>query len=351
MKRILLTLALTIITLQGITAQQPLRVDQSELYIGQVAWKQPVTAEYKLTNATTHPLTVTDVETDCACTVAYWNRITLEPGAQTTVTVWFDAKTLGHFNKSVALHTNVSTKPVYVRLLGEVVKSMTDFSRTHPFRMGDLCLDKDEIEFPDVYRGEEATFRLGIANMGTHDYLPVLMHLPSYVSQEATPSVIPPHSSGFITLTLQPNKLTDLGLRQSNVYLSRFVGDKVNDDTEIPLSVVILPNLSGMDAAHAPSIRLSTEHIDLSKLSPQKDKVKVDVEIENEGKGDLRIAKLQVFNPAVGVSLRKSHLKAGERTRLRITVNHKSITPKKHHLRVLIISNDPHHPKKVIELK
>jgi hypothetical protein len=351
MKRIYITLALSVVMLQSVMAQQSLRIDQPELNIGQVAWKQPVAAEYTLTNTTTHPLTVTDVETDCACTVARWERVTLEPGAKTTVTVWFDAKALGHFNKSVALHTNADAKPQYVHLLGEVVQKVTDFSRTHPFRVGDLCLDKDEIEFPDVYRGEEATFRLGIANMGTQDYQPVLMHLPSYVSQEASPAVIPPQSAGYITLTLQPNKLTDLGLRQSSVYLSRFAGDKVHDDTEIPLSVIILPDLSKADAALAPAIRLSTEQIDLSQLSARKGKLTADVEIENEGKGDLRIAKLQVFNAAVGVSLRKSRLKPGESTRLRITVNSNYSTQKKRHIRVLIISNDPNQPKKIIELK
>lgn len=70
----------------------------------------------------------------------------------------------------------------------------------------------------------------------------------------------------------------------------------------------------------------------------------------NTGKSPLTIGKLQVFNPAVGVSLKKTVLLPGEQTRLTITLTRKGLNKKKH-LRILMITNDPVQPKVEINLK
>ncbi len=159
---------------------------------------------------------------------------------------------------------------------------------------------------------------------------------------------------GLITLTLNTEKLTDLGLTQSSVYLSRFTGDKVSDENEIPLSAILLPDFSGLtasDMANAPVIRLSETDIDLSALLAKKNKVKHDIQLTNAGRSPLQISKLQVFNPALGVGLKKSVLQPGETTRLRVTVDKRNIAKKKRHLRILMITNDPTQPKVEINIK
>ena len=145
-----------------------------------------------------------------------------------------------------------------------------------------------------------------------------------------------------------------MGLTQASVYLSRFTGDKVSDENEIPLSAILLPDFSGMtdtDRANAPVIRLSETDIDLSALLAKKNKVKHDIQLTNTGRSPLQISKLQVFNPALGVSLKKSVLQPGETTRLRVTVDKKNIAKKKRHLRILMITNDPMQPKVEINIK
>ena len=69
------------------------------------------------------------------------------------------------------------------------------------------------------------------------------------------------------------------------------------------------------------------------------------------GRSPLRISKLQVFHPAVGVSLKKSVLQPGESTRLRVTVVKKNIGKKRRHLRLLMITNDPMQSKVEINIK
>lgn len=321
----------------------------TEMYdFGQIEWKHPVTAAYSITNTGDKPLVLTHVEPDCACTVANWTEEPIAPGEKGVVNVTFDAEALGHFQKSIAIYTNAQPNLVYLYLGGEVVREIKDFTRTHPYVIGSIRLDRDAIDFPDSHRGEHPTLDLQVANLSDQAYDPVLMHLPPYLTAEAEPAVLQPGEKGVIHLTLDTEKLTDLGLTQTSVYLSRFSGDKVGEENELPLSAVLLPDFSMWTEAekqNAPTIQLSADEIDLSETLAHKRKAKADLTLTNTGRSPLHISQLQVFHPAVGVSLKKSVLQPGESTRLRVTVTKRGIGRHRRHLRVLMITNSPSQPK------
>jgi hypothetical protein len=73
--------------------------------------------------------------------------------------------------------------------------------------------------------------------------------------------------------------------------------------------------------------------------------------VANDGKSPLVIRKLQVFNSALGVSLQSATLKAGEATKLHVTVHKAAAAKKQQNLRILMITNDPARPKVIINVK
>ena len=89
----------------------------------------------------------------------------------------------------------------------------------------------------------------------------------------------------------------------------------------------------------------------MSTALAKKSKARQDIVITNTGRSPLQISKLQVFNPAVGAGLKKSVLKPGESTRLRVTVVKRNIGKKRRHLRLLMITNDPTQSKVEINIK
>lgn len=354
MKRIFTTLyALAAVALAAVA--QPRFTSNTEMHsFGQIEWKHPVTVQYTITNTGDQPLVLTEVEPDCACSVAQWTQTPIAPGAKGTVNVTFDAKALGHFQKSVAIYSNAEPHLVYLKFNGEVVREIKDFTRTHPYLIGQIRIDKNSLDFPDIQHGEHPVIYIGVVNLSDRPYEPVLMHLPSYMEMEAKPNVLQKGEKGIITLTLNSEKLTDLGLTQASVYLSRFGGDKVGEENEIPISAILLPDFSGMtdtEKANAPSISLTTKDIDLSSILAKKSKARKDITITNTGRAPLQISKLQVFHPAVGANLKKSILQPGESTRLRVTLEKKNIGKKRRHLRLLMITNDPMQPKVEINIK
>ena len=354
MKRIFITLyTLVVVALTALA--QPRFTSNTEMYsFGQIEWKHPVTAQYTITNTGDQPLVLTEVEPDCACSVAQWTKTPIAPGAKGTISVTFDAEALGHFQKSVAIYTNAQPHLVYLKFNGEVVQEIKDFTKTHPYLIGQIRIDKNSLDFPDIQHGERPVIHIGVVNLSDRPYEPVLMHLPPYLEMEVKPNVLQKGEKGIITLTLDSEKLTDLGLTQASVYLARFAGDKVGDENEIPVSAILLPDFSGMtdtEKANAPAISLSATDIDMSPVLVKKSKARQDIILTNTGRAPLQISKLQVFHPAVGVSLKKSILQPGESTRLRVTVEKKNIGKKRRHLRLLMITNDPMQPKVEINIK
>ena len=76
------------------------------------------------------------------------------------------------------------------------------------------------------------------------------------------------------------------------------------------------------------------------------------VTISNEGRSTLMLQDLQVTNPALNVSVKKQTIEPGKSVKMRITVNAKYLRNHLEHTpRVMMITNDPRHPKSEIKIK
>ena len=170
----------------------------------------------------------------------------------------YDARQLGHFDKQAAIVSNGSEKPLYIRMKGVVLADIQDFSGTYPIEMGDLRLDKADLEFDDVNRGDQQVQELHIHNNGTKVYHPNLMHLPSYLTAVVTPERLALGRSGKITVVLNSALLRDYGLTQTSVYLAGNPGDKVSPDHEIAVSAVLLPSFDGIALGQEPGSQDAT---------------------------------------------------------------------------------------------
>ena len=121
-------------------------------------------------------------------------------------------------------------------------------------------------------------------------------------------------------------------------------------DNEIYVSATLLPEqtYTADQLAAAPELHIDSTAIDMGALNGKK-RLKRELVITNTGKSTLTISALQVYNPGLGVSLGKRNLKPGESDKLKITVNANTHYFKGRR-RVLLISNDPAHPKVVIDI-
>ena len=198
MKRPILSLCLMCVAALACMSQPRFTSNTERHSLGQIVWKHPVNVQYTVTNTGDRPLVLTSVEPDCACTVAQWTQAPIPPGQKGEINVTFDAEALGHFQKSIAILTNAEPHLVYLYFDGEVVQTLSDFTRSHPYLIGNIRIDRNTLEFPDAHIGDHPTLKLDIVNLSDQAYEPVLMHLPPYIGMEANPTANAKRPNCFI---------------------------------------------------------------------------------------------------------------------------------------------------------
>lgn len=318
---------------------------------GKVAYDKPVTATFELRNKGMRKLKITDVKASCGCVAAQYPKEEIPAGDKFTLRLTYDARQLGHFNKSVRIVSNGSKKPLYLTMTGVVLEDLKDYSGSYPFSIGDLLIDRNELEFDDVNKGENPTQHIYMMNAGTKVFTPNMMHLPPYLSAIVTPERLAPGRSGKIEVTLNSSKLHDFGLTQTNVYLGRNLGEKVSSDNGITVSAVLLPAFDGMTddmKKYAPRMSLSADSLTL--VFDGKRKKSGDIVITNNGRTTLKITALQMFTSGMKVTLGKRDIEPGESTKLKITVELDENRKQRSKPRVLMITNDPDRSKVVVKV-
>ena len=228
MKKLLLILFTLHLSLFSANAQR-LTVTKTTIDVGRTGYQQPITATFELRNRGLRRLVIESVKPDCGCTaVDYPKEVGI--GDKFTIKMTYDARQLGHFQKMAAIKSNGSKEPVYLTMKGIVLAELIDYSGTYPLAIGDLLLDKNELEYDDVNKGDHPVQEIHILNNSMQEMTPNVMHLPPYLTAIVQPEKLAPGKPGTISVTLNSEKLRDYGLNQTSVYLAHQLGDKVSQD-------------------------------------------------------------------------------------------------------------------------
>lgn len=352
MKRFSFIIALFLASTIQLMAQARLTANMETYDFGQIEWNKPVTVTYEITNTGNKPLYISNVSSSCACTVSSWTEDIIQPKEKGSVSVNFDAKALGKFYKEVAIYSNSMPEVVYLNFVGEVVREVTDHRHSHPYQIGNIRLSADSLDFGDILDGETSTIVLKIANESSNAYAPILMHTPSFFDVKASDMYLEKSATGEFEISFDTKKWPEIGYYQSELYLSRFIGDKVGEQNRIPFSFTILPreqNNSNAYNVRAPKAHLNIDALNLRSVTSNKHSEKII--ISNAGSGSLLIYKIQTFSPAVEVSLNKTSISGGESVKMNVTFDFRKMLTNSDDLSILLITNNPKNPKTFIRVQ
>ena len=333
MKKPLIILPLMALALMPVSAQK-LTVTSTTVNCGRTGFKQPVTATFELRNKGLRKLVIESVKPDCGCTAVEFPK-EVGVGDKFTIKLTYDARQLGHF-----------------QMKGVVLAEMLDYTGDYPVAMGNLLLDKAELEYDNVNKGDTPVEEIHILNNGTTKMTPNVMHLPPYLSAIVKPETLAPGRSGTITVMLDSEKLRDYGLTQTSVYMAKQLGEKVSADTEIPVSAILLPDLKRYESTNkdlAPQLQMSATDIDFTNFGG-KSKKTAEITLLNTGQSTLSISSLQMFTTGLKVTLGKQSIAPGQNTTLKVTGYADNLAKVRTRPRILMITNDPDHPKVVINI-
>ena len=345
---ILLLLACT--SILPVSAQK-IQADQTTIDLGQVIFRQPATATFQLQNKSNHKLIIQQVRISCGCTAVNYQTTPIPAGETFQIQATYDAATMGHFNKQIALFTSAAKKPTILNLRGIVVDKVIDYSGDYPYTLGTIRADKNNIEFDNVNLGEQPIQKIYIINTSDKTLQPVLMHLPAYLTAQISPSTLQPGKQGTATITLHSSQLHDFGLTQSTIYLGEKPGDHVSQAKSITVNAILLPAVNTQPTAPGaqPAIQLSDNKIILTPVG--KKKLKGEITIHNNGAETLEIQRLQLFTTGIQLSLTNKEILPGKTEKLRITANINDFNKLQNTPRLLIITNDPNNLKLTLNIE
>lgn len=380
MKKTLITVFMALAAVPMLA--QRVSVDQENLLdIGKVQFCTPSEGVFELTNNTDQPMVIDRVDTGCGCTKAVFQQGTIAPGEKYSITVIYDARTLGHFDRIIDVYTKGSDTPIALEFRGHVVKDVeAELAKSlattatkkdpaagkadkgsakaekeadpFPEKIGELLADCNAIEFEDVRIGEVVKHRFHIHNPTKETVQPQLMHLPSYMKATISPSKLRPNQTAEVTLTFDSNVgITEdnIGLLQNDIYLGKNPGVKVSKETRIPVSAVITPSVSAsvdVDATVAPKLEVSDNVIMIKKKKKSET-----ITLTNNGPTPLEISRIQPFTPGLYVELEANTIAAGQSAKMKVTVVPKEFAGFATAPRILLVTNDPENPTVFIDIK
>ena len=336
----------------GLWAQAEFTVASDVANMGELMFQIPAKVKFTVTNTGKDPLIISHIHPSCGCTTVEWTRTPIAAGETGEIEAEYDAKMLGVFQKDLEVYTNASPKPVYLHLQGRVVSTLTNYEGMFPIGVGQIRLSTNNVEFDDVNKGDRPMVEIALVNTSRKSYVPTLMHIPPYLEVKYLPEELSGGRIGKIQLTLDSEKLYQLGLNQTSVYLAKEPGDKVSPENEIVVSAVLLPDFSGLSAdelAQAPQLEMSADSLHFKKMGLLNRK-SATITLHNTGKNPLEIRAIQVTNRSLGVSLSNRKIAAGTSAKLKITVYGKYLKQVKNKPRVVLITNDPQMPKVIVPI-
>ncbi len=319
---------------------------------GQVLFRKPVTVHFELTNEGQGSITIKKVETSCGCTEVNFPKGIITENKPFIVSATFDAKQMGHFEKYIDIFTQGASLPFTLTMKGVVVEEVKDYGGEYQYVLGKLKTDRKEIFFDDVEKGENPVAEIHVLNTTSEMANPNIMHLPPYLKADVSPSAIPPGKSGVIYLTLRSDRMDDFGLTQTAVYLGFKPGDKISEDKQIPITAILLPSfgmVTEQQMVYMPKLRISDTTLDLGEFAGKKKK-KGTLVIENLGRTDLEISKIQTFTEGLEIELTDKVIQPGSSAKLKVTADQKVLKGVKRTPQILLISNDPRTPKVIVDI-
>jgi len=93
---------------------------------GSVVYAADGTYDFKFTNNAEKPIVITNVKSSCGCTIPSWPKEPIQPGKTGTITVKYNTKLAGSFNKTVQVFSTAENSPVKLSIRGKVNAKPSD---------------------------------------------------------------------------------------------------------------------------------------------------------------------------------------------------------------------------------
>lgn len=300
-----------------------------------------VAYDFVFRNTGDSPLLIRRVQAGCGCTSTDWPRQPILPQRTDTIRVYFDPiGRPGKFIKCITVNSNSTTPVVSLTVRGMVRGEAAGPYDSYNCRLGDLYLEQQCANLGAVLNTGTAEQSIGFANARGIPCHITTSPLPPYLHADIEPQTAAPGGKGRLHITYDAEARKDWGFSVDSIAL--FANGKRIGQIYVTADIQEDFNYYGGDYTTAPKIFLEQERVQLEDL-PRDSWQTCEFYIENKGKSDLVIRKMTSPDRSLEVEIGKGSIRPGKRAKA--TARFYTGGGKEFTKVILIISNDPRHPK------
>ena len=255
----------------------------------------PKSCEYKVRNISGKPIAILTVSPSCGCTDVEWTKAPIKPGETGTISATYDNKQGAYpFEKTLTVYISSLSKPVILRLRGNVLEEEKPLSQTYPVHIGKLGLRETEFKLGNINQGSSRSDFTLVANLGSKPLKVVFQDVTDGLEIKTDPETIDPGKTGRLVYTVH----SDLGRWGKNWYYATPVANGVKGG---PIGIWAFTKedfgswtKEQRDSASQPMADASTVNVGIIKAG---EKISAAYNITNKGKSKLIVYKADSDTP------------------------------------------------------
>ena len=359
MKKILSVMTLALCATMMMAQQPVITFEKTEHDFGKINEADGrVTTVFEFKNEGMEPLILSNVRASCGCTTPKWTREPIEPGQTGQITVTYNPNGRpGRFQKTITITSNATEATTKVFIKGEVIPKPAKPVNQYTVQMGELSLKAKSVNFGTVKKGQKINHEIEYANHTDHDITVDLAVRAedNFLVYQVTLPTVKPNETGKLAFVFDSEVCKLYGPVDFKAFV--VVNGKNIQTDEYALNFKAemeedFSQLSITDRQQAPILVLE-DVVDLGLVAPGK-KVKKAIMLQNNGVNPLIVRRAYSANDFLTAVAPKSGIKSGKKAEIKLdltaVMDGKPMEAGAYTREVLVITNDPNQPKKIVKV-
>lgn len=265
-----------------------------------------LTHTFRFKNVSDKPIVIHNVISSCGCTVPQWTRQPVMPAGVGEVNVTFNNDQGAYpFDKSLTVYVSGISRPVILRIRGNVVDGKKPMSSTYPEKFGQIGLRQKDFSIGYIDQGIAKTDYTYVANLSNKTVNVTLADLTPGLKASIYPNSLPAGRTAKLTYTVDPNATKGKIWGRHDFSLS-FQVDGAPVPGRMTVTGIITDNFSGMtqrEIAAAADPVVEKSYFEFGEIRSGK-VVDASYKFVNKGKSDLVIHTVDKKDKGVSIVTR-----------------------------------------------
>ncbi len=255
----------------------------------------PQTCTFKVKNISDKPFSIYEVVSSCGCTEAVWTKTPVEPGASGSIKATFQNEDGPlPFDKTLTVYISSLSKPVVLRLRGNVSETKKSLKELYPITVGPLSFKAMPLKAGNLEQGESRSDEIPVANTGSAPVSVRFTEVAPQLSLSVEPNPVPAGSTATLTFTVR----SDRNLWGKNIYTASLNGSRISVEAFTKENFASWSD-ADRKAGSQPVFETSTADFGVVEAGTP---VKVEFSFDNRGKSEFSCYKADCDTPGVTIA-------------------------------------------------